>query len=637
MSEEARARTAADASHRRGAPEPSPRDPWVELLGRARIAITEQDTELRYTAALDPAASAGGDVVGKLESEVFEGEGLERLVALKRRAIESGTSLQDRVRVAANGGTRWLEATVTPRQDERGDVTALLTLCVDLTEAVRATERLRASETRLAGILRSAMDAIVSVDADHRIVYFNPAAERMFGVSAEDAIGTDVSRFVPDDVREKHRALMRSFGETGTTARHGTTLGTLRALRASGETFPIEASISRAGSGPGQLLTVIIRDRSEHDQLQAQLLQSQKLEGIGRLAGGVAHDFNNLLTVILGYCELLRMRQHTGVELEEIQNAARRASQLTRQLLAFSRRQVLQVETVDLNQLIRGLQRMLRRIIGEDVGLETDLADAPAWVLADVGQMEQVLLNLVVNARDAMPSGGTLRIGTRVVEEDASGSADAPSRASVELIVSDTGMGMSDDVRTRIFEPFFTTKGDSGTGLGLSTVYGIVMQTGGEIAVTSAPGEGATFRVRLPLAGPPKGEGTGAAQGEAVRGTELVLLVEDEGFVREFASRALREYGYEVLEASDAESALRHIDNPRLALVVSDVVMPDRSGDDLRAEIARRRPGLPVLLMTGYSEALFERPVDPKCLLRKPFTSSDLIVKIRHLLDGRQG
>ena len=191
----------------------------------------------------------------------------------------------------------------------------------------------------------------------------------------------------------------------------------LRAVRASGEEFPIEASISHTGSGDAQLFTVIVRDRTEHDRLQAQLLQSQKLEGISRLAGGVAHDFNNLLTVILGYCELMRMRQRGGSELEEINSAARRASQLTRQLLAFSRRQVLQVETLDLNVLIRGLHRMLRRIVGEDVVLDTDLADDMLWVVADVGQMEQVLVHLAVNARDAMPSGGTLRITTRIADQ----------------------------------------------------------------------------------------------------------------------------------------------------------------------------------------------------------------------------
>jgi two-component system cell cycle sensor histidine kinase/response regulator CckA len=614
-------------------------DAWAELLRLARVSIAEQDLELRYTAAFDQAgvAPATLDVIGKHESDVFSGDALAKLAALKRRAIETGTSQQDRVCVPTNGEPRWFDTTVTPRRDEQGRTIGLLSLSVDLTEAVRTRERIRTSEARLAGILGSAMDAIVSTGPDQRIVFFNPAAERMFGVSAEEAVGTDIARFVPSIVREEHRTLMRSFGDTGSTARRMGALGALRAIRASGEEFPIEASISHTGGDADQLFTVIIRDRTEHDQLQAQLLQSQKLEGIGRLAGGVAHDFNNLLTVILGYGELLRMRQRGGVELEEINNAARRASQLTRQLLAFSRRQVLQVETLDLNSLIRGLNRMLRRIIGEDIELRTELAEDPMWVVADVGQMEQVLLNLVVNARDAMPSGGTLRIATRIVAH-ASATAEAPAQPSVELDVADSGVGMPEDIRSRIFEPFFTTKGDAGTGLGLATVYGIVMQTGGDIACTSAPGAGTTFHVWLPLAQAPGESVAGPSLARhAAHGHETVLLVEDETLVRELAARALREYGYKVLEAPDVEGALRYIEHPTLAIVVADVVMPGRSGDDLSTEVARRRPGLPVLLMTGYSEALLQRPVDPAYLLRKPFTPTDLIAKIRDLIDRTHG
>ena len=610
---------------------------WADLLRLARISIAEQDLDLRYTAAFDQAGIAvdGADFLGKHERDVFSGAALDQLVALKSKVIATGLPLQDRVRVPGDGSERWFEVSVTPRRDGHGRIVGVLSLVADLSDVVRARDRYRLSEARLAGILGSAMDAIVSTGPDQKIVFFNPAAERMFGVSADDAIGTDVARFVPVHARASHAGHMRAFDGSAPAARRMGTVGTLRAVRASGEEFPIDASISHTGDGEDRLLTVIIRDRSEHDQLQAQLLQSQKLEGIGRLAGGVAHDFNNLLTVILGYCELLRMRQRSGIELEEINNAARRASQLTRQLLAFSRRQVLQVETLDLNGLVRGLNRMLRRIIGEDVRLETLLSEDGAWVVADVGQMEQVLLNLVVNARDAMPSGGSLRIETRVVEPTVlqTGAAAVPT---VQLSVSDTGIGMSEDVQARIFEPFFTTKGDAGTGLGLATVYGIVTQTGGDIACTSAPGAGSTFRLWLPLAAPPHDAANGGSDPHhAARGDETVLLVEDEALVRELAARSLREYGYKVLEATDVEAALRYVDHPGLAVVVSDVVLPGRSGDDLATELSHRRPGLPVILMTGYSEALLKRPVDPAHLLRKPFTPTELIAKIRHLLDRR--
>lgn len=637
MSDDAPDQLSADPATSRTAPAAAQAGlaEWAQLLGLAGISIAEQDLDLRFTAVFDQAglASHGVELLGRTDAALFSGATLEHVVALKRDVIETGRSQKTRLEVTAGGQTRWIEASVTPRRDARGRTIGVLSLGVDLTDMVRNKDQIRTSEARLAGILGSAMDAIISTGPDQRIVFFNPAAERMFGVPAEDAIGTHVGRFVPATLRDHHDLLVQTFGETGATARRMGALGALRAVRANGDEFPIEASISHTGAGPDQLFTVIIRDRSEHDHLQAQLLQSQKLEGIGRLAGGVAHDFNNLLTVILGYCELLRMRQRGGTELDEINNAARRASQLTRQLLAFSRRQVLQVETLDLNGLVRGLNRMLRRIIGEDVQLQTELAEEAMWVVADVGQMEQVLLNLVVNARDAMPQGGTLRIGTRIVEH-APPSSSGLARPSVELAVSDTGIGISQDVQSRMFEPFFTTKGDAGTGLGLATVYGIVTQTGGDVACTSTLGLGSTFHVWLPLAAEPADASTGPLPARhAAHGNETVLLVEDEALVRELAARALREYGYTVLEAPDVEAALRFIDHPRLDIVVSDVVMPGRSGDDLLGEVARRRPGLPVLLMTGYSEALLKRPVDPAHLLRKPFTPTDLVAKIRHLLD----
>ncbi|BCS35822.1 histidine kinase [Luteitalea sp. TBR-22] len=635
MPDHATSTTAAPAagnpSPERAARETASVSAWGELLQAARISAAEQDLDLRYLAVLDQPGGSRADIIGRREDEVYPPLVAATLTAIKREAIETGTSQQGRVELPSDGIVRSFEVTATPRRDETGRIIGVLSLAVELTEALRAQEQSRASQSRLAGILNSAMDAIISADASRRIVFFNPAAERMFGVESREVIGQPIDRFVPEAVRQEHAALMRNFAETASSARR-ISLPDLKAVRASGEELPIEASISHTGAGDDQLFTIIVRDRTEHDQLHAQLLQSQKLEGIGRLAGGVAHDFNNLLTVILGYCELLRMRQRGGTELEEINNAARRASQLTRQLLAFSRRQVLQVETLDLNGLIRGLNRMLRRIIGEDVVLDTSLADDFLWVVADVGQMEQVLLNLVVNARDAMPSGGTLRIATRVTEH-ASAQGGGP-RQSVELTVSDTGIGMSEEVRSRIFEPFFTTKGDAGTGLGLATVYGIVTQTGGDIACSSSIGQGSTFHVWLPLAPPPREPAPSASVAtHAAHGHETVLLVEDEALVRELAARALREYGYKVLEAPDVDSALRYIDHPSLAVVVSDVVMPGRSGDDLMTEVARRRPSLPVLLMTGYSEALLQRPVDAAHLLRKPFTPSDLIGKIRHLID----
>ncbi len=392
------------------------------------------------------------------------------------------------------------------------------------------------------------------------------------------------------------------------------------------------AVLDAAPEGDARLSTLSIRDRTEHDRWQAQWLQSQKLDAVSRLAGGVAHDFNNVLTVILGYCELLRRRQRASTELDEISSAARRASQLTRQLLAFGRRQVLQVEAVDLNGLIRGLQRLLRRSVGDDIVVTTTLADEALWVVVDAGQMEQVLVNLADNAREAMPSGGTLHITTRIVDAERVAAAGS-ARDRVELTVHDSGTGMTDDVRARLFEPFFTTRGGTATGLGLAVVHGIVVQSGGRIDCESAPGEGATFRISLPLALPPAEPSPAALpSGAAVGGDETVLLVEHEAQVRELSARALREYGYAVLEAHDVPSALHHVEHPRLAIVVADASMPGTHGGDLATELGCRNPPLPVLLMTSHAEAL-QHPVDPARLLRKPFTPADLAARIRGLLD----
>jgi two-component system cell cycle sensor histidine kinase/response regulator CckA len=408
----------------------------------------------------------------------------------------------------------------------------------------------------------------------------------------------------------------------------------------------------RVGSRTAELLRANeqlrheIEERSRAEQAlrksEAQLSQAMKMEAVGRLSGGVAHDFNNLLSVIISYTTTLiedlsdnhPMRQ----DLEEIRRAGQRAAELTRQLLAFSRRQVMEPKIVDLNELVSHTGSMLRRLIGEDIELKLELDADIGRVRVDPGQMVQVLMNLVVNARDAMPSGGTLRISTAQVEqlEDTSlaPSPDVPAGPCVLLRVSDTGTGMDEATKARIFEPFFTTKGPgAGTGLGLATVFGIIKQSGGSIRVLSAPGAGATFEVYLPWTaetGKDSPSSPALIQGE--RGAETILLVEDNDQVRQLIRRILESHGYQVFDTGDPQEALTLFETHRrsIHLLLTDVVMPQMSGRQLAEKLLASCDELKVLYMSGYTEdvalrhgiveasvAFLQKPVTPDALLRK--------------------
>ncbi|MCC6405688.1 MAG: response regulator, partial [Planctomycetes bacterium] len=494
------------------------------------------------------------------------------------------------------------------------------------------------------GVIDSAMDAILSIDEEQRIVLFNGAAERMFRCTASEALGESLDRFLPERFRTSHYEYVRDYGRTGGTSRRMGRLGTVSGLRTDGTEFPLEASISQVELGGEKLYTVILRDVSERKRLEEELLHSRKMDAIGRLAGGIAHDFNNFLTVILGCCELAQESVGSSgtahAAILQARTAAERASNLTQQLLAFARKQVIEPRMLDVNSSVRGVEPMLRRLIGEHIQLELDLAPDTGVVHFDGGQFEQVIVNLAINARDAMHGGGRLRIRTRRVDVDAVRARGVLEPGPhTELEVTDTGIGMGRDVQTHLFEPFFTTKERGhGTGLGLAICHGLVTQHRGAIEVESVPLAGTTLRVLLPRlaenATLPE-----PARVDPAGGDETILLVEDDVHVREVAIASLRSRGYDVLSASSGQEALelvRALDRP-LDLLFTDVVMGKMSGTELAVEVRRLRPAAKILFASGYTEvALREQALTDlgAAFLQKPYTPEALRRKVRELLDS---
>jgi PAS domain S-box-containing protein len=517
-------------------------------------------------------------------------------------------------------------------------------------ERKRATEALRASKETLGALIQGSPLAIVTFDSEGVIRMWNPAAERMFGWSAEEVIGKP-HPIVPEDKQQEFRALrdVALRGETFTNVE-------VRRRRKDGTQIDLSISTAPLRDADGaitsimSIITDITSSKSTEEALrqsEEQLRQAQKMEAVGRLAGGIAHDFNNLLTAVTGYSELLQERisdrDPMWREIEEIRRAGVRAASLTRQLLAFSRRQVLQTKVLDLNGIVTGLETMLRRLIGEDVELVTGLCGDQVRLKADPGQIEQVVMNLVVNAREAMPQGGRLAIGTASVnvgkrEADRLGLAKPGDYAM--LAVSDTGVGMSEEVKSHLFEPFFTTKAE-GTGLGLATVYGIVKQNGGGIRVDSEIGNGTTIEICFPSVDElvEAADGAGAAPAVASGGQETVLVAEDEDMVRELVCEILQRNGYIVLEACSGDEALlisgRH--HGPIHLLLTDMVMPLMRGTDLAERLALLRPEMKILYMSGYTDdATFQNGDEGKgtAFIQKPFGPSTLANKVREVLDS---
>jgi PAS domain S-box-containing protein len=523
-------------------------------------------------------------------------------------------------------------------------------------EAERRRRELEVSEERyreMQQTLRAVIDAmpvmINAKDRECRYLFMNRFQAALYGVTEDEAVGKTAGELLDPGYGRHTEALDRRVLETGTALPHyEEDYADAHGVRHTWLTTKVPL---RDGLGHVKGVATIALDLTDRKQLEAQLRQAQKMEAIGRLAGGVAHDFNNLLTVITGRSQILLAR--LGAEdparrqIDLILKTAEQAAALTRQLLAFSRKQVLQPKVLDPNRIVSRMKKMLRRLIGEHIELVTETRPGLGHVRADPGQLEQVMLNLVVNARDAMPEGGRLTVETADAELDDAFCRQHPgARAGphVMLAVSDTGVGIDGETQAHLFEPFFTTKGvGKGTGLGLATVYGIVKQSGGYVAVTSAPGHGARFEIYLPRVDEPLSQGEDELwPEELLQGRETILLAEDQPDVRELARDVLQLSGYSVLEAKDGAEALELAERERapVHLLLTDVVMPQMSGRELAARLRARHPGLRVLFMSGYTDdAIVRQEVleSGTAFLQKPFTPDALGRKVRELLDSTGG
>jgi PAS domain S-box-containing protein len=523
-----------------------------------------------------------------------------------------------------------------------GRLKCVLSTFLDVTERRRAEEGMRKSEERFRRLFESNTIGIVIADLSGNTLEANDAYLGMLGYTREELLAGTIrwNELTPAEFYASDQAAIEELLRSGTVSPWEKEL-----FRKDGTRVPVLIGVAMLKAAEASCIAYIV-DLTERRRLEQQFRQAQKMEAVGRLAGGVAHDFNNLLTAILGYSDLVAAKLDPGSleyeELDEVRKAGERAASLTRQLLAFSRQQVLERKVLDINALIANIEKMLRRLIGEDVALTTAMDPALRRVFADAGQLEQVVMNLAVNARDAMPRGGKLTIETANVELDeayARQHVTVRPGSYVMIAVSDTGIGMNSETLARIFEPFFTTKGPGkGTGLGLATVYGIVKQSDGYIWAYSEVGKGTTFKVYLPLVE----EG---AEAEPVMvpvparlaGSETVLLVEDEESVRVLSRVILESYGYTVLEAASGNDGLdvaRRYSLP-IHLLLTDVVMPEMGGPDLASRLEALRPGVRVLYMSGYTDdAVFRHGLLEKgrVFLQKPFTPGALVGKVREAL-----
>ncbi len=618
---------------------------YRDLVENAQDIIYSHDLAGNYTSSNKAAEQITGyspEEALKLNfTQTIAPEYLEQARQMVARKLGGEETTAYELELIAKDGHRVPVEVNTRLVLENGVPVAVQGIARDISERRVAEAELR----RLAAAVEQTADSVVITDLDGNIQYVNPAFERISGYAKEEVLEQN-SRILKGGKTD--HVVYEELWQTITQGKVWT--GRLTNRRKDGTLFEERVTISPVRDKTDRIVSYIAvkQDISDLMHLEDQLRQSQKLEAIGQLAGGVAHDFNNLLTAINGYSSLAlqKLEGNPTVQnyLEEIKKAGDRAANLTRQLLAFGRKQILQPMPINLNDVVADMNKMLRRLIGEDIQLSAKLTSDLKSVTADPGQIEQVLVNLVVNARDAMPQGGSLTIETANVELDrgyASTHVGVQPGAYVVLAVSDTGTGMDEEVLRHIFEPFFTTKEKGkGTGLGLSTVYGIVKQSGGSISAYSEPNRGTTFKVYLPaLNSAPKISGAKPAEIAIPKGSETVLLVEDEEVVRGLASQILEQAGYRVLVAARGEEAIRlgseHA--KEIHLLLTDVVMPGAGGKEVATRLSSICPKIKVLFMSGYTdEAIVHHGILDSDVefIQKPFTPAALAIKVREVLDS---
>jgi len=634
------------------------------LLDLAPDAIFARDVERRITFWNRGAQTTYGfsptEALDFNAGELLSTEYPIALEEIERIVTETGSWEGDLVQHTKDGRRLVVESRWAAQYDETGKLAGLLEVNRDITARL-------ASQTAL---LELAPDAIVGIGRDGLIVLVNAQVEVLFGYAREDLLGQPVEVLVPERFHDTHSSHRAGYFADPRTRSMGAGLELFARCR-DGSEFPAEISLSSIETDNGTLAIAAVRDVSERvvaarererleaeaerERLQNQLNQSQRLESLGQLAGGIAHDFNNLLAVIINYAAFIaedleaasaddgedRWRS-TRDDIEQIRLAGERAAHLTHQLLSFARREIVQPEIVDVNDVVSNVEQLLRRTLGEQVELNSSLAENLRPVLIDPGQLEQILVNLAVNARDAMPGGGALQIDTVNMEIDEEYVASRPELSPgphVRLRVSDTGVGMSAETMQRAFDPFFTTKpAGQGTGLGLATVYGIVQQAGGHSQIYSEAGVGTTFTVLLPATDQASLPVEPATDSPVRHGEETILLVEDEDALREVTRRILTGAGYRVILAENGVDALRVVDEHegQIDLLLSDVIMPQMPGPQLAKRLLARQPSLRVLLMSGFAQPILDSGghLDAGMeFVEKPFSGPSLLAKVAQTLE----